>query len=157
MLSTFVANDVRQTLDQFRRSVDQVFENFYGQARPAAVSTSTEQTWTFSPVVESAWDNDVLSLRVILPGVSDKDVRVSVQNNQLILEGERKLPQGFEKNAATQLTYGKFQAALALPGGLDLDHIGCQLQPAEPAGGGPAPGRAAAAALWLRSAGFARA
>ena len=31
MLNTFVTNDVRQTLDQFRRSVDQMFENFYGE------------------------------------------------------------------------------------------------------------------------------
>ena len=30
MLNTMFANDVRQSLDQFRRSVDQVFENFYG-------------------------------------------------------------------------------------------------------------------------------
>ena len=30
MLSTLFTNDVRQTLDQFRRSVDQMFDNFYG-------------------------------------------------------------------------------------------------------------------------------
>ena len=30
MTSTFLAGDARQTLDHFRRSVDQLFENFYG-------------------------------------------------------------------------------------------------------------------------------
>jgi hypothetical protein len=35
MLSTLFSNkDVRQTLDQFRRSVDQIFENFYGLPDP---------------------------------------------------------------------------------------------------------------------------
>src|SRR5581483_11385193 len=127
MLNTLLTNDVRQTLDQFRRSVDQMFENFYGyQTQPGASATSGERTWTFSPVVESGWSDSFLTLRAILPGVSDKDVHVSVQNSQLIIEGERKAPNGFEKNANTQMAYGNFYTALTLPSGLDLDHISCR-------------------------------
>src|SRR5437868_9811771 len=127
MLSTMFANDVRQTLDQFRRSVDQVFENFYGQAQPAASNAGGERTWTFSPVVESGWNDSYLNLRAILPGVSEKDVHVTVQNNQLIIEGERNAPEGFDKNSLTQLAYGKFYTALTLPTGLDVDHVNCRL------------------------------
>jgi hypothetical protein len=36
MLNILFTNDVRQMLDRFRRSVDQMFENFYGQALPTA-------------------------------------------------------------------------------------------------------------------------
>jgi len=125
MLSTLFTNDVRQTLDQFRRSVDQMFENFYGyQAQPAV---SGERTWTFSPIIESGWSQDHLKLRAILPGVSENDVRVTVQNNQLVIEGERKAPEGFDKNAFTQLAYGKFYTAWTLPAGLDLDRVNCKL------------------------------
>lgn len=128
MLNTLLTNDVRQTLDQFRRSVDQMFDNFYGyQAQPTASTTSGERTWTFSPVLESGWNDNFLTLRAILPGVSDKDVQVSVQNNQLVIEGERKAPDGFEKNAYTQMAYGKFYTALTLPSGLDVDHVSCRL------------------------------
>src|SRR5205814_5618847 len=98
MLSTLFANDVRQTLDQFRRSVDQMFES-YGQTQPAASNASGERNWTFSPVIESGWNDNFLNMRAILPGVAEKDVRVSVHNNQIVIEGERKAPQGFEKNA----------------------------------------------------------
>jgi HSP20 family protein len=128
MFSTLIANDVRQTLDHFRRSVDQMFENYYGQTQPAASNATGERTWTFSPVVESGWTDDVLNLRAILPGVTEKDVQVSVQNNQLVIEGERKAPEGFEKNAFTQIAYGKFYAAWTLPSGLDLEHVSCRLQ-----------------------------
>jgi HSP20 family protein len=127
MLSTLFANDVRQTLDQFRRSVDQMFDNFYGQTQPANSNATGERNWTFSPVIESGWNENMLNLRAILPGVSEKDLRVSVQNNQLVLEGERKAPEGFEKNAFTQLAYGKFYAVLTLPAGLDVDHVRCHL------------------------------
>jgi len=127
MLSTMFTNDVRQTLDQFRRSVDQMFENFYSPTQ-ATSNASGERTWTFTPVVESGWNDSYLNLRAILPGVSEQDLSVSVQNNQLVIEGERKSPEGFEKNAFTQLAYGKFYAALTLPTGLDVDHIHCQLR-----------------------------
>jgi HSP20 family protein len=127
MLNTLFANDVRQTLDSFRRSVDQMFENFYGyQAQPASSQTG-ERNWTFSPVLESAWNDRSLNLRAIVPGVPESDVRVSVQNNQLVIEGERKVPQGFEKNAYTQLAYGKFSTAITLPTGLDTEHVHCWL------------------------------
>ena len=127
MLSTLFTNDVRQTLDQFRRSVDQMFDNFYGQTTPTGSMASGERTWTFTPVVESGWNDQYLNLRAILPGVAEKDVRVSVQNNQLVIEGERKAPEGFDKNAFTQLAYGNFYTALTLPTGLDVDHVSCRL------------------------------
>jgi len=127
MLNTLFTNDVRQTLDQFRRSVDQMFDNFYGQTQPAASNATGERTWTFSPVMESGWNDNAMNLRVILPGVSEQDVHVSIQNNQLVLEGERKMPDSFEKNAFTQLAYGKFYAAVALPAGLDVEHVRCNL------------------------------
>jgi len=127
MLNTTFTHDVRQTLDQFRRAVDQAFENFYGYQTQQTGSTPTEAARTFSPVLESAWNENFLNLRAILPGVPEKDVNVSVQNNQLVIEGERKLPDGFNKNAFTQLMYGKFYTAITLPTGLDVDHITCRL------------------------------
>jgi HSP20 family protein len=129
MLNTLFTNDVRQTLDQFRRSVDQMFENFYGyQSQPSTSTGTGERSWTFSPVIESAWTDSNLNLRAILPGVAEKDVKVSVQNNQLVIEGERKTPEGFEKNAYTQLAYGRFHTAVTLPSGLDLERVSCKLQ-----------------------------
>jgi HSP20 family protein len=124
MLSTLSTNDVRQTLDEFRRSVDQMFDNFYQTTATASIG---DRTWRFSPMVESGWSESHLNLRAILPGVSEKDVRVTVQNNQLVIEGERKTPEGFDKNAFTQLAYGRFYAALNLPVGLDLDQVNCRL------------------------------
>jgi HSP20 family protein len=131
MLNTLFANDVRQTLDHFRRSVDQMFENFYGnQGAPSAASAqSSDRSWSFSPVLESAWTESLLNIRAILPGVAEKDVNVTVQNNQLIIEGERKLPETFANSKSwTQLPYGRFYSAVMLPTGLDVDHVTCHLQ-----------------------------
>ena len=130
MLNTVFGNDVRQTLDHFRRSVDQLFDNFYSFPTQTGTTpnTGSERQWTFSPVLESGWTQNALNLRAILPGVSQADVNVSVQNgNQLVIEGERKAPEGYDKNAFTQLAYGRFYTAVALPNGLDLEKLSCRL------------------------------
>jgi len=129
MLNTVFANDVRQTLDHFRRSVDQMFDAFtagYPQERTAAPYEGMR--WTFSPVLETGWDEKALHLRAILPGVSESDLNVNLQGNQLLISGERRAPEGFKKNAFTQLTYGKFQTACTLPDGLDVEKLTCRLQ-----------------------------
>ncbi len=103
MTSSFLAGDARQTLDHFRRSVDQLFENFYGVPAESGRSMLPGSTqWTFSPVLETAWGDSTLHLRAILPGVTQQDLKVSVQNNQLILEGERRAPETFNNSAHTR-------------------------------------------------------
>lgn len=129
MTSAFLAGDTRQTLDHFRRSVDQLFENFYGlPAESGRAALQGSGQWTFSPVIETAWSDTTLQLRAILPGVAQQDLKVSVQNNQLILEGERKAPETFKNHAHAQLAYGKFYAAVTLPTGLNVDKLTCRLQ-----------------------------
>jgi HSP20 family protein len=129
MTSSFLAGDTRQTLDHFRRSVDQLFENFYGL--PAESGRSMLQgssQWAFSPILETAWGETSLHLRAILPGVNQQDLKVSVQNNQLIIEGERKAPDTFKNNANAQLAYGRFYAAVSLPNGLNVEKLNARLQ-----------------------------
>jgi len=124
MFGTMLSNDVRQTLDQFRRSVDRLFDEAY---TPKGEATQYGQEWSFSPVVESAWNENEVLLRAIVPGVAEKDVHVNVQGNQLVIQGERRRPESFDKNSWTQLSYGKFQTSLSLPNGLNLDHVSCRL------------------------------
>ncbi len=130
MISSVLTGDVRQTLDQFRRSVDQMFQNFYGlpseTGRTEAIGTGSD--WRFSPAVESVWTDTSLTLRVVVPGVPQNDIRVSVQNNQLVVEGERRAPDAFQKNGYTQLAYGRFHTAMTLPAGLDLNKLHCHLR-----------------------------
>src|SRR5436305_985494 len=129
MLNTVFANDIRQTLDHFRRSVDHLFDNSYGYPADRATSTPSETSeWTFSPSLETGWDENVLHLRAILPGVRQDEVNVNLQGNQLVISGERKAPEGFKRNAYTQLAYGKFTTSVALPAGLDVEKVTCQMR-----------------------------
>jgi len=81
------------------------------------------------PAVESGWTDDSLNLRVILPGVSEKELKMTVQGNQLFLQGERNLPENFakENQAYYHLPYGRFERTIDLPNGLDLDNLSARL------------------------------
>lgn len=128
MLNTVLASDIRHTLDHFRRSVDQFFDNTNGYSAERTPNQSTETPqWTFSPAVESGWDKNALHIRAIVPGVAESDLTVNLQGNQLVISGERKAPEGWLRNGYSQLTYGKFFTSVTLPNGLDLDKVSCRL------------------------------
>jgi HSP20 family protein len=130
MFDTTFARDIQQTLDHFRQSVDQLFGSSYGPGYSQSRGVGAPQAGSekfFSPIIESGWSENEMCVRAVLPGVSEKDVRVSAQSNQLILEGERRAPANWTKGTFTQLAYGKFYAAITLPQGLNLDKVACRL------------------------------
>ncbi len=122
MFNTFFSDDVRRTLELLRRSMDEFFGG------PLAVSASDGSESSFVPAFEAGWTDDKLNLRVVLPGVTEKDVKVTVQGNQLMIEGERKAPENFSANGGFSfLPYGKFFRAIDLPSRLDLEKVSCRL------------------------------
>ena len=125
MFNTMVPRDIRQTLDHFRRSVDQLFSDVYNS--DSAHTNQESQEFVFTPAVESGWTENDLRLRAILPGVSEKDVHVTVRNDRLVVEGERKAPEGWNPSGYSQIAYGRFYVAIPLPSGLNLDKVSCRL------------------------------
>jgi HSP20 family protein len=128
MFDMMLSRDLRQTLDHFRRSVDQLFDNFYGSGpRFVNGNTASDNGYAFTPVIESGWNQNELLLRAIVPGVTQDSLKVTAQSNQLILEGERKAPEAWTSGAYPQIGYGKFYAAVPLPQNLNVDQVKCQL------------------------------
>jgi HSP20 family protein len=107
----------------FRRSFDQLFDSFYSASRRAGDQTNM----AFAPVVETGWDDDFLNLRVVVPGVRQEELKITVQGSQLVLQGERKVPKELGKETRLQMPYGTFERTLELPGGLDLDKMQAHL------------------------------
>jgi HSP20 family protein len=126
MFDSLMSRDIQQTLDHFRQSVDQLFSDFHRSGRALNGGSVTNGDYTFTPAVESGWTHDELLLRAILPGVAEKDVKVSVQNDGLVIEGERKAPKDCG-DGYTQIAYGKFYGAIPLPSGLNLNKVSCWL------------------------------
>ncbi|HZT38854.1 MAG TPA: Hsp20/alpha crystallin family protein [Bryobacteraceae bacterium] len=121
MFDTMITRDIRQTLDDFRRSVDRLFSDFYNS------TPMISSEYAFTPAVESAFTGNELFLRVILPGVTEQDVKVTAQSGRLVIEGERKAPAAWGENAWTKIPYGKFYAEIPVATGYDLEKVNCRL------------------------------
>jgi HSP20 family protein len=103
-------------MDEFRRRMDRLFEEIdptEGRA-PSAV-----QGWPRAAL----WDNgSALTLMAELPGLSEKDVKLTVNADVLSLEGERRTPapEGFSVHRQERPA-ARFARSFAFPCKVDVE------------------------------------
>jgi len=77
------------------------------------------------PALNVSQDADNLYVRAELPGVSPQDLEISTQDDNLIIKGERKIPE--EKEIVSyhrrEREAGTFQRIISLPTRVDADKI----------------------------------
>jgi HSP20 family protein len=103
-------------LMNIRDELDRMFRNFYDEGE-------SEGNW--APSVDITENKDSLTLSAEIPGVDKKDVKISLQNNVLTIEGEKK--QEKEENSDGQFRserfYGKFSRTFTLSTDIDAEKI----------------------------------
>ena len=88
-------------------------------------SDSPLTTAAFVPAVDIYEDDKKVLLKLEVPGIEEKDLDVSVENNTLTVKGERK----FEKEEKEEnfhrieRRYGSFYRAFTLPSTVDTEHV----------------------------------
>jgi HSP20 family protein len=97
---------VRTDVDRAAESRDPAFSGGFGDG----------------PDIRLSDDGKALSLRAELPGLSEKDVDVSVNGSTLTLRGERKLqaPEGYSVHRAERGAY-RFERSYQLPTKIDAE------------------------------------
>jgi len=109
--------------DPFRVSdiqteLNRLFDHFFG--RPA---TAAGRGWT--PPVDMHATKDDLVLTLELPGVSEKDVSVSITEDLLTIKGERRFANQVKEQDLLHVerTYGKFERLVQLPMAVQADGV----------------------------------
>src|SRR5260370_29401656 len=77
----------------------------------------------WSPAIEVTQQNGKYNVHAELPGLEPKDVKVDVENDALVIQGERRFEQG-EKEGGVQRTerqYGLFYRSIPLPEGAKVE------------------------------------
>lgn len=83
---------------------------------------NAEAVW---PPIDVYHDASMFYVRVELPGVELKDVDVRVQEPHLVVEGERRLPEG--NYHRVECVYGRFSRIVHLPDTVDFGKIDAKL------------------------------
>ena len=79
----------------------------------------------FSPTVEAGATGDGYDISIELPGVQEKDVDISLDNNMLTIKGEKhsKKEEKGETRYFSERTYGSFQRTFRLPVEVEVEAI----------------------------------
>jgi HSP20 family protein len=105
-------------MDQLRREMDRLWERAYGseqQRRRAGVF----------PLLNISEDQDHVYVRAELAGVRPEDIDITLEENKLLLRGERKIPTeekvvGYHRR---EREAGSFRRVVRLPDRLDASKV----------------------------------
>ena len=100
--------------------VNRLFDSFFGRA---AASPAGERVWT--PPVDMYETKDELVVKVELPGVSEKDLHLSITGDVLGLKGERRWEDQAKEEQYLRMErwYGRFERLLPLPFPVQADKV----------------------------------
>lgn len=98
---------------------------------PAQMDRLLSTLWDFPRTTEFApgvpidvYENDKeVVLEVELPGVNKDDIHLQMEEDVLVIEGERKAPQDERRWLRRERDYGAFRRALRIPFAVDQDKI----------------------------------
>ena len=82
-------------------------------------------TAAWTPAVDVFEDKDAVKIVAELPGVTQEDVKISLENQTLTVRGEKRqvAEEKTERVHRYERTYGAFERTFALPGTVDADRI----------------------------------
>ena len=109
-------------LNTIQNEMNRLFNNFF-DAPTGRGSSGTSRRWM--PAMDLVETTDHYVLRADLPGLSDEDVNVQLEDNVLTISGERKTEQHTEQEGYYRLerAFGGFSRSLTLPDGVDPDSV----------------------------------
>jgi len=112
---TLVKWHPRQVCD-VNREIDRLVNNFWG-----GFGTADESARGWSPRVEVAEQDDAFRVAAEVPGLKREDVKVTLKEGVLTLEGEKRHASEEGSDAAqwSERKYGKFSRSFRLPSGVD--------------------------------------
>jgi HSP20 family protein len=109
------------------QEINRVFENFsrgFFDMSPFSTNLIEPAGMAgFSPRVDIKESDKEIEVSAELPGMDEKDVQVSLTNNELVIRGEKKVEKE-EKGKEwyrMERSYGSFHRAIALPEGIDAN------------------------------------
>jgi HSP20 family protein len=106
----------------FSRDVDRLFDAFFGADR--------EQGRRWVPPVDLVEAEDHFVLKADLPGLSEDDVSIEVQDGALTISGERSADHQSNERGWYRIerSFGSFSRSLTLPDGVDPDAISARFE-----------------------------
>jgi HSP20 family protein len=102
--------------EPFSREMDRLFDAFFGAG-------DAGRRWV--PPMDVVEAEDHFVLKADLPGLSEEDVAIEIQDGNLTISGQRKAEHESSQKGWYRIerSFGSFQRSLSLPEGIDADAV----------------------------------
>jgi HSP20 family protein len=107
------------TFTDMQKEIDRIFDRFRGDF------WNEDESKLLMPAVDIIEKEDDFQIKVELPGVDKKDVKITVQDDVLTIKGEKKKEEEKkgENYYRVERCYGTFQRSFTLPSSVASDKI----------------------------------
>ena len=114
--------------DQFDRMFDSMMRGWPAPWREAPRLDLGK--FDFAPRVDTAETDAAYEVTAELPGVEEKDVKISIENDVLSISGEKKSEREEKKKdyVLSERSYGSFKRAFTLPDNVDVEKIAAKYE-----------------------------
>jgi HSP20 family protein len=110
-------------LNTLQNEMNRLFNTFFDQPGPTSRGGVPGRRWI--PAMDLVETGDHYVLRADLPGLSDEDVNIQLQDNVLTISGERKAEHETQTEGYYRLerAFGGFSRSLTLPDGVNPEAV----------------------------------
>jgi HSP20 family protein len=117
--------DPFREMERLTERMERLFEEFFPTLR-----REEEREFVWAPAVDVYENDKAYVVEVDLPGLRKEDVRVTVQDGVLTIQGERRLAReekGVDYHRQERF-YGKFLRSFTVPETVDVDRISAEFK-----------------------------
>jgi len=106
---------------EFRRS----FDILNSMLDDLNTQTTDNIKHAFSPAINTREGEDAYYVEVDLPGIKKEDINIQVEDNTLVISGERKIKEEIKEENYYKIEsrYGSFSRSFSLPEEADIENI----------------------------------
>jgi HSP20 family protein len=106
--------------------MNRIFRESFSPERPDEALTTSN----FAPPVDVYEDEHNITLKIEVPGIDEKDITVSIENNHLTVHGERRFEKDEKEENFQRIErmYGSFTRSFTLPNTVDSEQVGAHYE-----------------------------
>ena len=112
-----------RSLNSLQNEIDRVFDRFFPSREQTQESSSSRAVWR--PQMDLTETDESYRLHLDMPGMSKDELKISYQDNELVVSGERKSTHTDEDEEFVRVerSFGQFRRSFTLPRTVDADNI----------------------------------
>ncbi len=120
-----VQRESAQPIDVFQHDMNRLFDEFFGRSFGLAPEWFGESAGSFNPSVDIVETDKDIQVSAELPGMTEKDIEVTLSGDVLTISGEKKEErEEKDKNYhRIERSYGAFHRSVTLPAEVNGDKV----------------------------------